>query len=156
NAARHLDRAALGQGVGADVDPIVGQIGADARIKRHSLGGGGGDGTAQRGDAADEHGRECAAAIHQSLPGILLCDDLTSADAMPSRGLLCSRQEFCAAEGLGSNGKSGDADTRVIGDETMPAALKPWPAAFAGRQMAVSGGTQYVRVGGRGPAVLLL
>src|SRR5215470_12262746 len=36
------------------------------------------------------------------------------------------------------------------------AAVKPWPAAFHGEQMAVSGGTQYVRVGGHGPAVLLL
>jgi len=36
------------------------------------------------------------------------------------------------------------------------AAIKPWPAAFHGQQMAVSGGTQYVRVGGHGPAVLLL
>src|ERR1700733_2403697 len=33
---------------------------------------------------------------------------------------------------------------------------KAWPAAFHDQQMAVSGGTQYVRVGGRGPAVLLL
>jgi pimeloyl-ACP methyl ester carboxylesterase len=36
------------------------------------------------------------------------------------------------------------------------AAIKTWPAAFQGQQMAVSGGTQYVRVGGHGPAVLLL
>ena len=40
----------------------------------------------------------------------------------------------------------------------MPAhaAIKPWPSAFHDQQMAVSGGTQYVRVGGHGPAVLLL
>lgn len=31
-----------------------------------------------------------------------------------------------------------------------------WPSAFRGQQMAVSGGTQYVRLGGHGPAVLLL
>src|SRR5580658_9683211 len=31
-----------------------------------------------------------------------------------------------------------------------------WPAVFQGQQMAVSGGTQYVRHGGKGPAVLLL
>ena len=31
-----------------------------------------------------------------------------------------------------------------------------WPEAFAGRQMPVAGGTQYVRVGGTGPAVVLL
>jgi pimeloyl-ACP methyl ester carboxylesterase len=36
------------------------------------------------------------------------------------------------------------------------AAIGTWPSDFDGRQMAVSGGTQYVRVGGRGPAVLLL
>src|ERR1700729_984501 len=35
-------------------------------------------------------------------------------------------------------------------------AVGSWPAAFAGKQMAVTGGTQYVRVGGKGPAVLLL
>jgi pimeloyl-ACP methyl ester carboxylesterase len=33
---------------------------------------------------------------------------------------------------------------------------KPWPAAFRGQQMPVSGGTQYVRIGGTGPAVVLL
>jgi pimeloyl-ACP methyl ester carboxylesterase len=33
---------------------------------------------------------------------------------------------------------------------------KAWPSAFHGQQMAVSGGTQYIRVGGHGPAVLLL
>src|ERR1700722_2338040 len=31
-----------------------------------------------------------------------------------------------------------------------------WPAVFHGQQMAVSGGTQYVRLGGQGPAVVLL
>jgi len=31
-----------------------------------------------------------------------------------------------------------------------------WSDAFAARQMTVSGGTQYVRIGGKGPAVLLL
>jgi pimeloyl-ACP methyl ester carboxylesterase len=31
-----------------------------------------------------------------------------------------------------------------------------WPGAFAAKQMAVTGGTQYVRLGGKGPAVLLL
>jgi pimeloyl-ACP methyl ester carboxylesterase len=39
---------------------------------------------------------------------------------------------------------------------TVAQAVRPWPAAIRGQQMAVSGGTQYVRVGGRGPAVLLL
>jgi pimeloyl-ACP methyl ester carboxylesterase len=36
------------------------------------------------------------------------------------------------------------------------AAVGTWPSGFHGQQMAVSGGTQYVRVGGHGPAVLLL
>ncbi len=36
------------------------------------------------------------------------------------------------------------------------AAIKTWPSAFHAQQMAVSGGTQYVRLGGHGPAVLLL
>jgi pimeloyl-ACP methyl ester carboxylesterase len=36
------------------------------------------------------------------------------------------------------------------------AAVGTWPADFHSQQMAVSGGTQYVRVGGHGPAVLLL
>jgi pimeloyl-ACP methyl ester carboxylesterase len=35
-------------------------------------------------------------------------------------------------------------------------AVKPWSSAFHGEQMTVSGGTQYVRVGGQGPVVLLL
>jgi pimeloyl-ACP methyl ester carboxylesterase len=34
--------------------------------------------------------------------------------------------------------------------------VKPFSAAFHGRDMAVTDGTQYVRVGGHGPAVLLL
>src|ERR1700733_2414615 len=41
---------------------------------------------------------------------------------------------------------------------TIPAhaEIKPWPAAFHAEQMPVSDGTQYVRVGGTGPAVVLL
>lgn len=39
---------------------------------------------------------------------------------------------------------------------TARADVKPFPASFHGQQMAVTGGTQYVRVGGKGPAVLLL
>src|SRR5215510_5182690 len=35
-------------------------------------------------------------------------------------------------------------------------AIGTWPAGFRTQQMPVSGGTQYVRVGGSGPAVLLL
>ncbi len=40
----------------------------------------------------------------------------------------------------------------------LPAAARvvPFPASFDARQMMVTGGTQYVRVGGHGPAVLLL
>ncbi|MUV15259.1 alpha/beta fold hydrolase [Noviluteimonas gilva] len=36
------------------------------------------------------------------------------------------------------------------------AEVRPYSAAFHGSDMAVTGGTQYVRVGGKGPAVLLL
>jgi pimeloyl-ACP methyl ester carboxylesterase len=36
------------------------------------------------------------------------------------------------------------------------AAVSAWPSDFSGRQMPVNGGTQYVRVGGSGPAVVLL
>ena len=36
------------------------------------------------------------------------------------------------------------------------AGIKSWPAGFHGEQLPVSDGTQYVRVGGTGPAVLLL
>ena len=39
---------------------------------------------------------------------------------------------------------------------TAHARIGVWPDTFRGRQMPVSGGTQYVRVGGQGPAVLLL
>jgi pimeloyl-ACP methyl ester carboxylesterase len=46
--------------------------------------------------------------------------------------------------------------TQAKGAATVHAAIKPWPVAFNGQQMAVSGGTQYVQVGGHGPAVLLL
>src|ERR1700730_16953662 len=35
-------------------------------------------------------------------------------------------------------------------------AVGTWPQAFAARQMAVTDGTQYVRLGGKGPAILLL
>src|SRR6202162_103489 len=35
-------------------------------------------------------------------------------------------------------------------------AIGVWPEGFAAKQMAVTGGTQYVRLGGKGPAVLLL
>ena len=36
------------------------------------------------------------------------------------------------------------------------AEVKAFPASFHAEQMPVSGGTQHVRVGGSGPAVLLL
>jgi pimeloyl-ACP methyl ester carboxylesterase len=41
---------------------------------------------------------------------------------------------------------------------TTPAAaeIKPFPAGFRDQQMPVTGGTEYVRIGGQGPAVLLL
>ncbi|OAF01151.1 alpha/beta hydrolase [Bradyrhizobium centrolobii] len=36
------------------------------------------------------------------------------------------------------------------------AEVKPFPSSFRTQQMQVTGGTQYVRIGGQGPAVLLL
>src|SRR4249920_677245 len=36
------------------------------------------------------------------------------------------------------------------------AGVKPFPATFRSEQVKVTGGTQYVRVGGQGPAVVLL
>src|SRR6516225_4448251 len=39
---------------------------------------------------------------------------------------------------------------------TAHATIGVWPDTLRGRQMPVSGGTQYIRVGGQGPAVLLL
>jgi pimeloyl-ACP methyl ester carboxylesterase len=36
------------------------------------------------------------------------------------------------------------------------AGVKPWPKTFRAEQMPVSDGTQYVRIGGAGPAVVLL
>src|SRR3954470_16501763 len=41
---------------------------------------------------------------------------------------------------------------------TIPAAaeIKPFPTGFRAQAMPVTGGTQYVRIGGQGPAVLLL
>src|SRR5678810_744822 len=47
--------------------------------------------------------------------------------------------------------------TTAVAALTQAAAeVKPWPSAFTGKSMPVSGGSQYVRVGGQGPAVVLL
>jgi pimeloyl-ACP methyl ester carboxylesterase len=43
-----------------------------------------------------------------------------------------------------------------MADAPAPAATGAWPEGFRAEQMTVTGGTQYVRIGGRGPAVLLL
>ena len=51
---------------------------------------------------------------------------------------------FCAA--LAVLAFASTASARVI----------PFPREFHAQQMQVTGGTEYVRVGGRGPAVLLL
>jgi len=44
----------------------------------------------------------------------------------------------------------------VIVTTPAGAEIKPFPANFHAQQMPVTGGTQYVRIGGQGPAVLLL
>jgi pimeloyl-ACP methyl ester carboxylesterase len=43
-----------------------------------------------------------------------------------------------------------------MGTSPARAEVKPFPASFKAEQMPVTGGTLYVRVGGQGPAVLLL
>jgi pimeloyl-ACP methyl ester carboxylesterase len=42
------------------------------------------------------------------------------------------------------------------GAAPLEAGLKPWPKGFRAMQMPVADGTQYVRIGGTGPAVVLL
>jgi pimeloyl-ACP methyl ester carboxylesterase len=44
----------------------------------------------------------------------------------------------------------------LIAPAPAAAEVKPFPAGFRAEQMPVTGGTQYVRIGGQGPAVLLL
>lgn len=44
----------------------------------------------------------------------------------------------------------------LIASTPAAAEVKPFPASFSAQQMPVTGGTQYVRIGGQGPAVLLL
>jgi pimeloyl-ACP methyl ester carboxylesterase len=44
----------------------------------------------------------------------------------------------------------------LFASRAAQAEVKPYSQAFRGTDMAVTGGTQYVRVGGHGPAVLLL
>jgi pimeloyl-ACP methyl ester carboxylesterase len=44
----------------------------------------------------------------------------------------------------------------LVATKPVHAAIGTWPETIHGQQMAVSGGTQYVRLGGKGPAVLLL
>src|SRR4051794_5615879 len=44
----------------------------------------------------------------------------------------------------------------LLGADPASAAVQPFPASFTAQQMPVTGGTQYVRVGGKGPAVVLL
>ena len=48
------------------------------------------------------------------------------------------------------------AAAAIVAVRPAAAAVRPYPASFAARQMPVTGGTQYVRVGGHGPAVVLL
>jgi pimeloyl-ACP methyl ester carboxylesterase len=44
----------------------------------------------------------------------------------------------------------------IASSSSARAAVGTWSAAFRGQQMPVSDGTQYARIGGKGPAVLLL
>ena len=44
----------------------------------------------------------------------------------------------------------------IVAGTPANAEIKPWPAGIRSEQMPVSDGTQYVRVGGQGPVVVLL
>ncbi len=44
----------------------------------------------------------------------------------------------------------------LVSVREVHAGVKPYPAGFHAEQMKVTGGTQYVRVGGQGPVVVLL
>lgn len=44
----------------------------------------------------------------------------------------------------------------IVAGTPASAEIKPWPAGIRSEQIPVSDGTQYVRVGGQGPAVVLL
>jgi pimeloyl-ACP methyl ester carboxylesterase len=44
----------------------------------------------------------------------------------------------------------------IVAGTPASAEIKPWPAGIRSEQMPVSDGTQYVRVGGQGPVVVLL
>ncbi|MET4627656.1 pimeloyl-ACP methyl ester carboxylesterase [Bradyrhizobium sp. I1.8.5] len=44
----------------------------------------------------------------------------------------------------------------LMAGKTAMAEIKPFPSSFRAQQMSVTGGSQYVRIGGQGPAVLLL
>src|SRR5580704_8881262 len=68
DAAGHLDRAALGQRVGIDVDIKVGELATDTGIERHALRRGLGEGATHGGNAAGQHGGERASAEHGFLP----------------------------------------------------------------------------------------
>ena len=46
--------------------------------------------------------------------------------------------------------RGGDTEQGII------MTVGSWPEAFDAKEMAVTGGTQYVLLGGKGPAVLLL
>jgi pimeloyl-ACP methyl ester carboxylesterase len=63
---------------------------------------------------------------------------------------LCSDAKFAPAAALAAMAAA------VTSGAATGAAIGSWSQAFHSRQMEVSGGTQYVRTGGNGPAVLLL
>jgi pimeloyl-ACP methyl ester carboxylesterase len=55
-----------------------------------------------------------------------------------------------------SSGLAASLSAVALLAATPAHAVKLWPAGFHGEQLQVADGTQYVRVGGTGPAVLLL
>jgi pimeloyl-ACP methyl ester carboxylesterase len=67
---------------------------------------------------------------------------------MTSRFAAPTRVRYIAA--------SVSAVMTLLAAKPAHAEFKPWPATFRAKQMPVSDGTQYVRIGGTGPAVVLL
>jgi pimeloyl-ACP methyl ester carboxylesterase len=69
---------------------------------------------------------------------------------MPHLSLLQSLNLFCSAA------LPFLAAASIVSSTSAQAAVGTWSAAFRSQQMPVTDGTQYVRIGGKGPAVLLL
>jgi pimeloyl-ACP methyl ester carboxylesterase len=73
----------------------------------------------------------------------------------------CNRRSFAMSRAfhqvfLGSVLAGAALVLPLVAPAPAAAEVKPFPASFRAEQMQVTGGTEYVRIGGQGPAVLLL